>query len=229
MRGFRTRDLDLNLWLCYLLAVPLGRWLIFKASLSSFVIILPLYIPQRVSGVNIRLSLWLNQWKLSHSLKQQLWTSEMCALILYLCELSSLALVAKLCPTLATPWTVAWQAPLSMGFSRREYWSGLPFPSLWPFLLQHKNALSKTYLLEPREAGCVSTNKLLETTITVVEAIPIDESICGYKSILLECRCRTHSRKFKLSCIHYISLQIIKICDVNMDMKIVIRFEEIGY
>ena len=27
------------------------------------------------------------------------------------------------------PWTVAYQAPLSMGFSRQEYWSGLPFPS----------------------------------------------------------------------------------------------------
>ena len=41
----------------------------------------------------------------------------------------SFSLVAKLCPTLATPWTVACQAPLSMGFSRQEYWSGLPFPS----------------------------------------------------------------------------------------------------
>ena len=29
----------------------------------------------------------------------------------------------------ATPWTVAYQAPASMGFSRQEYWSGLPFPS----------------------------------------------------------------------------------------------------
>ena len=38
-------------------------------------------------------------------------------------------LVAKLCPTLATPWTVARQAPLSMEFSRQEYCSGLPFPS----------------------------------------------------------------------------------------------------
>ena len=28
-----------------------------------------------------------------------------------------------------TPWTVAYQAPLSMEFSRQEYWSGLPFPS----------------------------------------------------------------------------------------------------
>ena len=28
-----------------------------------------------------------------------------------------------------TPWTVAYQAPPSVGFSRQEYWSGLPFPS----------------------------------------------------------------------------------------------------
>ena len=39
------------------------------------------------------------------------------------------SLVAKSCPTFATPWTVARQAPLSMGFSRPEYWSGSPFPS----------------------------------------------------------------------------------------------------
>ena len=30
----------------------------------------------------------------------------------------------------ATPWTAAYQAPLSMGLSRQEYWSGLPLPSL---------------------------------------------------------------------------------------------------
>ena len=34
-----------------------------------------------------------------------------------------------LCPTLVTPWTVAWQAPLFMGFSRQRYWSGLLFLS----------------------------------------------------------------------------------------------------
>ena len=37
--------------------------------------------------------------------------------------------VAQLCPTLCDPWTVARQAPLSMGFSRQECWSGLPLPS----------------------------------------------------------------------------------------------------
>ena len=38
-------------------------------------------------------------------------------------------LVAKSCQTLAILWTVAHQAPPSMGFSKREYWSGLTFPS----------------------------------------------------------------------------------------------------
>ena len=33
------------------------------------------------------------------------------------------------CLVTVTPWTVACQAPLSMEFSRQEYWSGLPFPS----------------------------------------------------------------------------------------------------
>ena len=37
-------------------------------------------------------------------------------------------LVAKSCLALATPWTVTCQAPPSLGFSRQEYWSGLPFP-----------------------------------------------------------------------------------------------------
>ena len=39
-----------------------------------------------------------------------------------------LCIVAQLCPTLVTPWAVARQAPLSMGFSRQEDWSGLPGP-----------------------------------------------------------------------------------------------------
>ena len=33
--------------------------------------------------------------------------------------------------SLATPWTAAYQTPPSMGFSRQEYWSGVPSPSLW--------------------------------------------------------------------------------------------------
>ena len=38
-------------------------------------------------------------------------------------------LVTKSCPTLVILWTTALQAPLSMGFPRQKYWSGLPFLS----------------------------------------------------------------------------------------------------
>ena len=41
---------------------------------------------------------------------------------------SSCLLVTQSCPNCATSWTVACQAPLSMGFSSREYCSGLPVP-----------------------------------------------------------------------------------------------------
>ena len=41
-----------------------------------------------------------------------------------------IALIAQSClDSFETPWTVAYQVSLSMGFSRQEYWSGLPFPS----------------------------------------------------------------------------------------------------
>ena len=39
---------------------------------------------------------------------------------------------------LATPWTAAYQAPLSMGFSRQEYWSGVPSPFPLPTLRRSK-------------------------------------------------------------------------------------------
>ena len=48
--------------------------------------------------------------------------------VIYLLSNNSGSLAAKSCLTLATPWTVACQAPLSMGFYRQEYCSGLPFP-----------------------------------------------------------------------------------------------------
>ena len=49
-------------------------------------------------------------------------------------------LVTASCPTLCDPGTVARQAPLSMGFSRQEYWSGLPCPSPGRYRYIHKHA-----------------------------------------------------------------------------------------
>ena len=59
-------------------------------------------------------------------------TGVACHFLLQCMKVKSESEVAQSCPTLATPWTAAYQAPLSMGFSRQEYWSGLPLPS--PFL-----------------------------------------------------------------------------------------------
>ena len=60
--------------------------------------------------------------------------------------------VAQLCPTLVTPWTVAHQAPPSMGFSRQEYWSGVPLPSPansaqeFPFFHISANTFTVSYI-----------------------------------------------------------------------------------
>ena len=53
-----------------------------------------------------------------------------CHFLLQCMKVKSESEVAQSCPTLATLWTAAYQAPLSMGFSRQKYWSGVPLPSL---------------------------------------------------------------------------------------------------
>ena len=66
-------------------------------------------------------------WLYSYLLLNMLWTEPFIffpgSLLCCCC------LVAKLRPSFTSPWAVSCQAPLSMGFPRQEYWSGLPFPS----------------------------------------------------------------------------------------------------
>ena len=63
------------------------------------------------------------------------------------------SLVPELYPTLETPWTIPRQAPLSMGFSRQEYWSESPFPS--PGDLSHPG-------IKPRSLTLHSDSLLIE-------------------------------------------------------------------
>ena len=51
--------------------------------------------------------------------------------------------VTQSCPTLCDPWTAAYQAPPSMGFSRQEYWSGVPLFWGAPKSLQMMTAAMK--------------------------------------------------------------------------------------
>ena len=57
---------------------------------------------------------------------------------------------------LATPWTAAYQAPLSMGFSRQEYWSGVPLPSLDKVLFKKTHTPPHDML----QQACTSSGEL---------------------------------------------------------------------
>ena len=74
----------------------------------------------------------------------------------------------------ATPWTVALQAPLSMDFSRQEYWSRLPFPSPGDLLDPG---------VEPGSPALQAVSLLIEPP-GKMPAYPIFQSMCSVTSVL---------------------------------------------
>ena len=58
---------------------------------------------------------------------------------------------------LATPWTAAYQAPPSMGFSRQEYWSRVPLPSPREALIPTKIAIIKKITNAVKDVGSQKT------------------------------------------------------------------------
>ena len=66
----------------------------------------------------------------------------------------------------AIPWTVAYEAPPSMEFSRQEYWSGLPFPSPWdlpdPWIKPRSPTLQADALPSEPPGHCSSSYEALE-------------------------------------------------------------------
>ena len=77
----------------------------------------------------------------------------------------------------ATPWTIAWQAPLSMEFSRQEYWTGLPFPTLVSADTQAEPLStaspsgSASRVSPGPAANQYKANKLVETTLVLGGAV----------------------------------------------------------
>ena len=92
----------------------------------------------------------------------------------------------------ATPWTVAYQAPPSMGFSRQECWSGLPFPSPGdlpdPGIEPGSPALQADPLLsEPpgKFVPMVQTNSRASQVVLVAKRVPtIPDTHCAPGSVL---------------------------------------------
>ena len=71
---------------------------------------------------------------------------------------------------LVTPWTVACQAPLSMGFSRQEYWSGLLFPTPGDLPDPGTNSI---FLMSPALAGEFFTTNATWESLT-------DDCLCPF-------------------------------------------------
>ena len=83
---------------------------------------------------------------------------------------------------LATPWTAAHQAPLSMGFSRQEYWNGVPLPSsalvLTIFLLPAHSSMCFQWLL-PAPASTPAVPKLCITKSPLLRCHSLGPDACS--------------------------------------------------
>ena len=77
-----------------------------------------------------------------------------CHFLLQCMKVKSESEVIQSCPTPATPWTAAHQAPLSMGFSRQEYWSGVPLP---PPMINLDSILKSRDITLPAKVSLVKT------------------------------------------------------------------------
>ena len=97
--------------------MPYHRWQERKVIMKGVVISVKFYRAQKGWVIT---AMWLADRKRSLTFDSVLWINQWSE-----SEVKSLSRVWLF----AIPWTVVYQASLSMGFSRQEYWSGLPFPS----------------------------------------------------------------------------------------------------
>ena len=116
----------------------------------------------KVGNFNCQVQIWILTWWACHS--SHLWfVPSLFILIILLVCAKSLSHVWLF----VTLWTVVCQAPLSMGFSRQEYWSGLPFPL--PGDCPHPS-IKPASLTSPALAGEFSTTSATWEVPVLLEA-----------------------------------------------------------
>ena len=87
---------------------------------------------------------------------------------------------------LATPWTIACQAPLSMGFSKQEHWRGLPFPS--PGDLPNSGIEFRSPILQVDSLPSEPSRYLTSIYRSPIFSVPVetfDRKILVYKGIVI--------------------------------------------
>ena len=95
-----------------------------NTGVGSLSLLQRIFATQNQTGVSSVAVRFLTSWDTREAL------NFVVSVICYACMLSHFSHVWLF----ATPWTVAYQAPLSMGFSKQGYWSRLPYPSPWDLL-----------------------------------------------------------------------------------------------
>ena len=87
-----------------------------------------------------------------------------------------------------TPWTVARQAPLSMGFPRQEYWSGLPFPPPGKFCISpYKDKQTKEGHLQKEETSVTKKlRKICLISLYTRDILRKTTVRCLYSSLVLQ-------------------------------------------
>ena len=112
--------------------------------------------------------------------------------------------VADLCPTLCNPMDCRPQAPLSMGFSRQEYWSGLPFPS---------PSANIYFLLKLRRIFYILLCKLLFTFTSLLQILCLTDFYKIYNAFYIQyygCAIRVNNLPSKyFTAIHIIEINIL--------------------
>ena len=79
----------------------------------------------------------------------------------------------------ATPWTVAYQVPRSMGFSRQEYWSGLPVPSPTKVLLK-VSGVTDQWNVVITDFHCLTSRNSLKLYISLILSVNFENWIKMY-------------------------------------------------
>ena len=112
--------------------------------------------------------------------------------------------VSHCVPCFATPWTVAFQVPLSVEFSRQEYWSGLTFPSRGIYKKYvHTHIYDSDSPISPLPLSCIRTSLVWSELASSFMLFDLPFTLFPFRfKCLQQCRLRKINRSFLWNTFH---------------------------